>query len=133
MVQGMARQLDEWRSLLPNPLKWNDDQNEEPPNSGTEPSTEDPMFGSNMRSSGTRENFRMSELLIACLRSRYQYVKYLIHLPYVYKALVAPQQVTDEDIENCSLCLRVCRLAFFFLFPLPVSPLSCYKFGKAEL
>lgn len=107
MVQEMSRQLDEWRLLLPDPLKWNDDQNEEMPNAGTIPSTDDPMFGPGRPTSAPRDSFKMSELLIACLRSRYQYVKYLIHLPYVYKALVAPEHVSEEDIHHCSLCLRV--------------------------
>lgn len=116
VVSEMSRQLDHWRSLLPNPLKWFDDQNEERPNATEHHSAHDPLFSpisqqpsssSSAASSSSRGPVQNWDILIAALRSRYLYVRFMIYLPYVYKALSVPEEVKEEDVEYCVICLRV--------------------------
>ncbi|KAI9882471.1 MAG: hypothetical protein M1823_005780 [Watsoniomyces obsoletus] len=108
MVAEMARQLDGWRSLLPNGLSWHDDQNEEMPHPMGEPSPSEPLFVGHRPPKSPPQPFEISDILTAALRSRYQYVRVLIYLPYVYKALTAPQFVSDDDVQFCIMCLRAC-------------------------
>jgi len=42
----------------------------------------------------------------ALLRSRYYYAKYLIHRPFLYKALHYPESMTDDDALGVAHCLK---------------------------
>jgi len=47
------------------------------------------------------------DIQIALLRTRYYQVKYMVHRPFIYKALHFPEQMTQEDAEGVAECLRV--------------------------
>jgi hypothetical protein len=56
------------------------------------------------------------------LRTRYYYAKYIVHRPFVYKALHFPDQMTQEDAQGVAECLRSC-----LKWPLTLSPASRHK------
>ena len=107
LVHELSRQLEEWRSLLPNQLQWTDDMNEEKPNASGQYSADPPLFVTDTADRSSARPVRNADTLIAALRSRYLYVRFMIYLPYIYKVLSSPQLAKDEDIENCIICLRV--------------------------
>lgn len=47
------------------------------------------------------------DIQVALLRTRYYYTNYVLHQPYVYKALHFPEQLTEKDAEGAAECLRV--------------------------
>ncbi|KAI9753822.1 MAG: hypothetical protein M1815_005976 [Lichina confinis] len=106
LVHELSRQLEEWRSLLPNQLQWTDDMNEEKPNASGQYSADPPLFVTDTADRSSARPVRNADTLIAALRSRYLYVRFMIYLPYIYKVLSSPQLAKDEDIENCIICLR---------------------------
>jgi hypothetical protein len=47
------------------------------------------------------------DIQVALLRTRFYYAKYMVHRPFVYKALHFPEQMTQEDAQGVAECLRV--------------------------
>jgi hypothetical protein len=62
------------------------------------------------------------DIQVALLRTRYYYAKYLIHRPFVYKALHHPESVTREDAEGAAECLKAC-----LKWPVAMSPTCTHK------
>jgi hypothetical protein len=50
----------------------------------------------------------MVDIQVALLRSRYYHAQYLVHRPFVYKAMHQPEAVTREDAAGAAACLRAC-------------------------
>jgi len=48
------------------------------------------------------------DVIVAALRTRFYYTRYMIYRPFIFKALHYPEQMTQEDIECCVICLRSC-------------------------
>ena len=46
------------------------------------------------------------DVQVALLRTRYYYTKYLLHRPYIYKALHHPDAITTDDARGVATCLR---------------------------
>lgn len=57
------------------------------------------------------------DVQVALLRSRYYYTKYLIHRPFLYKALHHPSALTHADAAGVATCLRAA-----LLWPVAMSP-----------
>lgn len=122
-LKQLASQLDQWRSLLPRDLQWPEDDptvfpmSAEPTyfyNQSLDPALAPPHQGQ----SGTqlfitdlhREPIQYSyayDIQVALLRTRYYYAKYMVHRPFIYKALHFPAQMTQEDAEGVADCLKV--------------------------
>jgi hypothetical protein len=47
------------------------------------------------------------DIQVALLRTRYYYAKYMVHRPYVYKALHYPDQMGPLDYQGVAECLKV--------------------------
>ncbi|KAK3330785.1 hypothetical protein B0H66DRAFT_74729 [Apodospora peruviana] len=62
------------------------------------------------------------DIQVALLRSRYYYTKYLIHRPFIYKALHAPDAMTHDDAAGAAECLKSC-----LKWPLAMSPTCQHK------
>lgn len=46
------------------------------------------------------------DIQVALLRTRYYYAKYLLHRPFLYKALHYPEALTADDAAGVATCLR---------------------------
>lgn len=59
----------------------------------------------------------MLDIQVALLRSRYYYTKYLIHRPFLYKALHHPDAMSHDDAVGAADCLKAC-----LKWPVAMSP-----------
>lgn len=62
------------------------------------------------------------DIQAALLRSRYYHIKYLIHRPFLYKALHHPDALTADDAAGAATCLRAT-----LRWPVTMSPASSRK------
>lgn len=47
-----------------------------------------------------------ADIQAAILRTRYYYVKFLLHRPFIFKALHYPESITHEDAEGVAIALK---------------------------
>jgi hypothetical protein len=129
----LAAQLDEWRGMLPMGLRWQDELPGAFPNA-----TQDMYDGSVYPPPGAdgHTNFFAEDLddapiasypyaadiQTAMLRTRYYHLKYLLHRPFLYKALHYPGNMTREDAEGVVVCLKS-----VLLWPITMSPVRSQK------
>jgi len=102
LVNELARQLEAWRTTLPESLRWSDEDMRARSN-------RDPhvwQAGSNAETVGQDTNRPGLLIITAHLRTRFYYARYLIFRPYIYKALHHPNSMTDFDIRNCAIALN---------------------------
>lgn len=62
------------------------------------------------------------DVQVALLRSRYYYAKYLIHRPFLYKALHHPDAMTQDDAIGAAECLKA-----LLKWPIAMSPTCLHK------
>ncbi|KAB5581061.1 hypothetical protein GE09DRAFT_461373 [Coniochaeta sp. 2T2.1] len=179
-IKNLAHQLNQWRGMLPIPLRWEEDSPgslpaPNPPGEASQPTpfptTIHPLSpalsdaGSVAGSGGpleqqqpppspapthahTHHNRSVSQppqegervmftadldhhlnpypyaydIQVALLRTRYYYAKYLLHRPYVYKALHHPDSLTADDAQGVATCLRAA-----LKWPVTMSPACTRK------
>ncbi|KAK1758272.1 hypothetical protein QBC47DRAFT_294622 [Echria macrotheca] len=63
------------------------------------------MFTTDLDAPPSRFPFSL-DIQVAFLRSRYYYTKYLIHRPFIYKAVHYPDAVTHDDAQGAAECLK---------------------------
>ncbi|KAL2261950.1 hypothetical protein VTK26DRAFT_2932 [Humicola hyalothermophila] len=117
-IQQLAVQLEQWRGVLPAHLRWQEDSpgafpdphrpvynsavyTRGPPKGLTPPF----MFTTDLDGAPPRYPYSLDSQ-VALLRSRYYYTKYLIHRPFVYKALHYPDAMGHEDAVGAAECLK---------------------------
>ncbi|KAK4181172.1 hypothetical protein QBC36DRAFT_342248 [Triangularia setosa] len=151
-IQQLALQLDEWRGMLPPHLRWQEDCPGAFPNSTTDmfsgsthtpastpispsmshtsqpsslPAVSTPspplMFTTDLDSPPAQYPYVL-DIQVALLRSRYYYTKYLLHRPFIYKALHYPDSVTQDDALGAAECLKAC-----LKWPVAMSPTCKHK------
>lgn len=123
MLRSLASSLVQWKSMVPNELQWDDDDPtgfpggasgssdvamyNNPLDPALSPQKTGPMFST--QTSAQPEYYPYAyDIQVALLRTRYSYAKYMVHRPFVYKALHFPRQITSEDEEGVVICLGVC-------------------------
>ncbi|CAM1506707.1 Fc.00g063480.m01.CDS01 [Cosmosporella sp. VM-42] len=113
-MKHLAAQLDQWRGMLPGYLRWQDDQSMMFPDPshdafnpvyGGQGLQNAYMFASDLDTPPTSYPYA-ADIQVALLRTRYYYNKYLIHRPFVFKALHHPESLTREDAEGAAECLK---------------------------
>lgn len=97
--------------MLPSYLGWQEDNGE------TMSALAQPAFSSHI--SGLSNSYvfatdlnihaAAADIQVAILRTRYYYVRYLVHRPYLYKALHHPESMTHEDAEGVAIALKSIR------------------------
>ena len=122
-LNQLASQLSAWRSMLPRDLQWPEEDPASFPspqpasgyNQPLDPSlsphsrrsvNEHPLFTTDLNSEPVHYPYAY-DIQVALLRTRYYYAKYMVHRPFVYKALHFPEQMTQEDAQGVAECLRV--------------------------
>ncbi|KAK8126269.1 uncharacterized protein PG998_002028 [Apiospora kogelbergensis] len=130
-IKQLAEQLDRWRGMLPSHLYWQDEH----VNSGhvyTPPVPHDSfVFTADFDAPPVIYPFA-PDIQAAILRTRYYYVKFLLHRPFIFKALHYPESITHEDAEGVAIALKsACKsttveaslltTVLFALFPRTVS------------
>ncbi|TLD28715.1 hypothetical protein PspLS_03997 [Pyricularia sp. CBS 133598] len=142
-VKNLASQAENWRKMLPAQLRWRETQPGEFPNPSlysdvhsssvfatassldvNPPALSSPsgfMFTTDLDVAPVTYSYNL-DIMTAVLRSRYYYIKLVIHRPFVYKALVNPEQMTGEEAEGAAECLRAC-----LKWPVSMSPTCAHK------
>lgn len=148
-LQQLALQLEQWRGMLPLHLRWHEDAPGSFPNSNTDlyqpalftpaatpispaiPTTQTSggpaavtapfMFTTDLDALPPRYPYAL-DIQVALLRSRYYYTKYLIHRPYIYKALHHLDALAHDDAVGVAECLKAC-----LKWPVAMSPTCRHK------
>lgn len=149
-LKQLAAQLDQWKSMLPPPLRWPEDdpsafpaqryaaqqqpqrhQQHEQTHYGQlslDPSLSYDHMGSKRQFFTSDINSEpvhfpyVYDIQVALLRTRYYYAKYTIYRPFIYKALHFPDHMTQDDAEGVVCCLKSC-----LKWPILLSPPSRQK------
>ena len=101
----MGRQLDSWRSLLPEILSWRDDDVFNFPK--VESSIPDAYAqSSHDETAGPVGEEHNIDMLTAHLRTRFYYARYVLYRPFVYKALHYPELMSMLDAEHCAFAIN---------------------------
>ncbi|KLU89276.1 hypothetical protein MAPG_08250 [Magnaporthiopsis poae ATCC 64411] len=140
ILEELARNLEQWKSLLPPHLRWAESRPEEFPIVDGElyhempedfPMTAAPpfvvgtpsrdMFTSDLAAQPTMYEFNV-DVRVAALRSRYYYAKFNIYRQYVFRVLNHPDQISPRDAKGVAECLKAC-----LKWPVSMSPTSRNK------
>lgn len=146
-IHHLALQLEQWRGMLPAHLRWEEDSPGAFPSISPNMLSEtiyssastpiSPVVGTNQSSSAAATPPLMFttdldapparypyglDIQVALLRSRYYYTKYLIHRPFLYKALHFPEAMTHDDAAGAAECLKAC-----LKWPVAMSPTCRHK------
>lgn len=129
-LKQLAESLTQWRGMLPRDLQWAEDDpaafpSPQPPpvpafgqsvdpSLSPQASSQGPLFITDLDVEPVHYSF-VYDIQVALLRTRYYYAKYIVHRPYVYKALHFPEQMTQLDAEGVAECLRVSFAHLLFL------------------
>lgn len=122
-LKQLSAKLAQWRGLLPQELQWADDnplsfptlqsanlesfdQSLDPNLSPSVHNSGYALFTADLDSEPAYYQY-MYDVQVALLRSRYYYTKYVVHQPFVYKALHYPEQLTEDDARGVAECLQV--------------------------
>jgi hypothetical protein len=117
-------QLEHWRSLLPVELQWPEDdptvfpqatqiqrsysQSLDPSLTSTfQTQSGAPLFTTDLDQEPAVYPY-VYDIQVALLRTRYYYAKYMVHRPFIYKALHFPDQMMQVDFQGVADCLKVC-------------------------
>ena len=120
IVQEMARQLDTWRTMLPEALQWNDGQAHELHKHASFNGVE-PMEQLTDAVARTRQDYD-KEILISQLRTRYYCAHFLLYRPFLFKAIHFPEHMQSTDTDCCELAIQsVCR------WPIAAAPMRDNK------
>ncbi|XXG99021.1 hypothetical protein Hte_005355 [Hypoxylon texense] len=134
MMKQMAAQLDQWRGLLPVYLRWEEENLGTFPHPAEELYDDQSMYPPPVPDLHTNFMFTADldsppvsypyavHIQAASLRTRYCYVKYLVHRPFIFKALHHPDQVTQTDAEGVAECLKA-----MLKWPITMSPTCFHK------
>lgn len=107
LILEMGRQLDDWRSLLPEPLRWLDNDAHRFPNTQPSiPAGHPPACSDEDTSEEVVRYEHNIDMLTAQLRTRYYSARYILYRPIIYKALHCPEAITRDDAENCVQAIR---------------------------
>ncbi|EPE05941.1 c6 finger domain protein [Ophiostoma piceae UAMH 11346] len=127
-VRHMALQLDDWRGMLPQHLRWDDKpaQPQVQPQSQSQPHMFLGQYNEYSYSGGAvNTNYPRPyalDLQAGILRTRYYFTKYLVHKPFLYKALHYPDQLSHDDALGAAACLQAC-----VRWPLTMAPTCMHK------
>jgi hypothetical protein len=137
-LNQLASQLNQWRGMIPRDLQWTEDgptsfptpqpmalgRHNQPLDSklsSNQGHSAQPLFTTDLDSEPVQYPYAY-DIQVAWLRTNYYNAKYIVHRPFVYKALHFPEQITQEDAEGVAECLRSC-----LKWPLTLSPTSRRK------
>lgn len=104
IIREMAYQLNSWRKLLPSSIQWLDDERLDSVADPTNiQSTED--ISPDKMDISTDQNLDFA-VVVALLRTTFYYARFLIYLPFVYKALHFADCLTADDEEGCAIAIQ---------------------------
>jgi hypothetical protein len=110
LVQELLQQLDSWRDTLPQRLRWSDNE------SFGFTEVQIPAATLHTSSSGSPRVFGSGSMdhnvniAFAQLRTRFYHARFLIHRPFVYKALHARKLMTPGDRAKCVVAIQAACL-----------------------
>lgn len=117
VIKELARQLESWRSLLPRPLQWSDDDKFDFPSaSPANRRAADTLFHTDQGPVPIHHRYNL-DIVTGQLRTRFYYARFMIYRPFVYKALHFPELMTADDMTCCALAIQSACL-----WPLVMAP-----------
>ena len=106
VIRELARQLDSWRSLLPRPLQWSDNDKFDFPATGhTNRQPDEPLFSLDQGPVPIGHKYNL-DVVTAQLRTRFYYARFMMYRPFVYKALHFPELMNTDDDSCCALAIQ---------------------------
>jgi hypothetical protein len=126
-MKHLASQLDQWRGLLPQPLRWEEEHpgTSYAPGHGLYPPVPqlhtNLMFTTDLDTPPIHYPYLL-DIQTASLRTRYYYTKYLLYRPFLFKALHHPDQMTNDDVDGVVECFKS-----ILKWPITMSPTCCHK------
>ncbi|KZF22921.1 hypothetical protein L228DRAFT_261039 [Xylona heveae TC161] len=105
VIKELSRQLDLWRDTLPKSIQWTDENSLH--RIAADGSVVEAMFMQDQGALPVTYEYNI-DVVVASLRTRFYYTRYITYRPFVYKALHMPEKMTNEDIEYCTACLKAC-------------------------
>jgi hypothetical protein len=116
-IRELDRQLDSWRSLLPIPLYWLDNDMFDFPNGNpTRQRPTEPLFSPDQGPVPIGYNYNF-DIATALLRTRFYYARFMIFRPFIYKALHFPELMTADDASCCAFAIKAACM-----WPLSMAP-----------
>jgi hypothetical protein len=117
VIVELGRQLDSWRALLPEAIRWHDNDRFADLCSGTAVQyPNEPLFSTDKGTVST--SYRNSiDILTAELRTRFYYARHMLYRPFVYKALHFPELTSTDDANSCVLAVQAACLWPVFTAP----------------
>jgi hypothetical protein len=117
VIVELGRQLDSWRALLPEAIRWHDNDRFADLASGT--AVQDPNEHLLSADKGTvSTSYRSSiDILTAELRTRFYYARHMLYRPFVYKVLHFPELTSTDDGNFCVLAVQAACLWPVFMTP----------------
>lgn len=103
-IKQLAAQLDQWRGMLPDYLNWHDSSQSGHFSERDQGLYEQSLFPPSVQSHGdlmfasdldVPPAGYAADIQTANLRTRYYYIKYLVHRPFVFKALHYPEHMVS--------------------------------------
>lgn len=116
-IDELADQLASWRDLLPFNIRWSDDDRfAEPILQQNRERPQQPLFSITPSCVSDTTSIHLS-MVVAQLRTRYYYTKFIIYRSFVYKALHLPEMMTDKDRQGATKCLQAAMLWPISMYP----------------
>ncbi|KAH0274793.1 hypothetical protein KCU91_g5014, partial [Aureobasidium melanogenum] len=101
VIKELARQLESWRSLLPRPLQWSDNDKTEFPNMGSAGRQgTDPLFSMDQGSVPINHRDNL-DIMTAQLRTQFYYARFMIYRP-------GPNMLCSRDTIGVSMATGAC-------------------------
>ncbi|GAM88890.1 hypothetical protein ANO11243_069240 [Dothideomycetidae sp. 11243] len=117
LINELARQLESWRTYLPQVLQWSDNDAHDYPNINPlarhQPG---PLFTTEDNGNYGFHKHNL-DIVTAFLRTKFYYARYLIYRPFIFKALHFPETMTEEDNSYCALAIQSICLWPFSMYP----------------
>lgn len=105
IIAELSRQLESWRLALPASIKWLEEETLHPSSFATR--NEDGSQSVDSKEQDISEfGARAQELMVATLRSRFYYARFMVHRPAIYKAMHSPQLMTNVDAGHCAIAMN---------------------------
>jgi hypothetical protein len=106
VILELEGQLNSWRTLLPKLLQRSDNEVTDIPIPNTKArKLGDPLLGAEQDLIPSSHVYYL-DIITAQLRNRFYYVRFMVHQPFIYKALHFPDLMTLEDCHFCALAIK---------------------------
>lgn len=106
VVRALAQELDAWRDALPTKLQWSDADKFGFTEADSLSQTAHSSYFNLSKGAGPGEMDHNVDISVAHLRTCYYQGRFLVHRPFIYKALHQPELLTASDRRFCAFAIE---------------------------